>query len=562
MLMAMRNLGIAVVSCFIVSCGGVVATQDAAPTKMDAPELCTGTCECRVDSDCIGAHKACDDQGTSRTCRCVAGYTLGASSNACEWTGVIEDPGFANASKWQLGRTITIDASAGLIDPGFAHYDDPAMCGLDRISQQITMPRRALAEPLVVEITHRTSVPNFRIRSVGPAFGIGTTWQSPPPSFGSFTTTRICLGSGYFAAPTSKGVGEVTKFEIMPNDLAQACPAGASGLLDIDHLEIKPANANECAAPASVLNGNAENSEGWVFVATGTNGTAASSSILPNVGEGNSKGVRLSFSNRCSSAFATTAVSVPTAAEMPSPAISFFTQGFPSGVTAISMVASMGGVTFLNDGPNQLPATQRLCIPAFMRGTAQLFSAQLSSFGGCAEIINASATYDSIALVNDPSCGTSDSVANGGFESPLKLPDVSPPVAGAKVTTSSDPGKAHSGSAALQLSVSLSCATPTHKVNFVVPSSAGSAGPALKFFYKGSAGSASFRAVLGRVQFAPVINGSYQQGIMCLNPRLAGRIQAIQFSMTSTGACGVGFAEEFSFVDDIETTTDASCPAM
>ena len=33
---------------------------------------CTGTCECRIEADCDGAHAVCDDQIASRVCGCAA----------------------------------------------------------------------------------------------------------------------------------------------------------------------------------------------------------------------------------------------------------------------------------------------------------------------------------------------------------------------------------------------------------------------------------------------------------------------------------------------------------
>src|SRR5512133_1703371 len=80
----------------LTACGSVEKLN--ADASVDA-DPCTGTCECKVDTDCAGVHTVCDDQVTSRTCACAAGYTTGLSG-ACEWTGVVKDPGFQSASVW------------------------------------------------------------------------------------------------------------------------------------------------------------------------------------------------------------------------------------------------------------------------------------------------------------------------------------------------------------------------------------------------------------------------------------------------------------------------------
>src|SRR5262245_28994572 len=74
--------------------GGLVV---AGCTFAPLPELpgdvdpCNGTCECRVDSDCPQVYTICNDQVTTRTCECGAGYLAGLGG-VCEWAGAVMDP--------------------------------------------------------------------------------------------------------------------------------------------------------------------------------------------------------------------------------------------------------------------------------------------------------------------------------------------------------------------------------------------------------------------------------------------------------------------------------------
>ena len=71
-----------------------------------------GTCECRADADC-GAHEYCNDQVSTRSCDCVAGYM--PWGDRCAWRGVVEDPGFADPTAWAPASLATLDPDgAGL----------------------------------------------------------------------------------------------------------------------------------------------------------------------------------------------------------------------------------------------------------------------------------------------------------------------------------------------------------------------------------------------------------------------------------------------------------------
>ena len=87
------------------ACGSVEALpSDSHPVYGDG--------ECRLDTDCAGEHTVCADNGTQRACTCAAGFTTDPVSQACAWSGVVTDPGFADPSAWALTGGQAIDPTA------------------------------------------------------------------------------------------------------------------------------------------------------------------------------------------------------------------------------------------------------------------------------------------------------------------------------------------------------------------------------------------------------------------------------------------------------------------
>jgi len=136
-----------VLLCAVLGCGEVVKTNPDAATEPPDADLCTGVCECRVDTDCSAVHTGCNDQGTSRTCECVAGYTKNLGGD-CEFSGIVADPGFQATSAWNPnGATIDVNLNeAGMIEPGAARFTGMAgMCALPRVTQSLSMPKLSRA---------------------------------------------------------------------------------------------------------------------------------------------------------------------------------------------------------------------------------------------------------------------------------------------------------------------------------------------------------------------------------------------------------------------------------
>src|SRR5262249_1452386 len=143
----------------------------------------------------------------------------------------------------------------------------------------------------------------------------------------------------------------------------------ASEFIDIDHLEIFPANPGECATPGIVTNGDFEGTGGWTFNSFGVNGTQASADFAASIGEGGTRGAKLFFTNRCSNASLSANLSVPGADQAASPALSYFIR---TPTVDPQPTNDHLSVAFANTA---LPATitgagstTKLCLPAFARG--------------------------------------------------------------------------------------------------------------------------------------------------------------------------------------------------
>jgi hypothetical protein len=539
----------------LLACGEVLPPPDTDP--------CTDVCECKVDTDC-GAHEVCDDQVTSRTCTCAAGYTENLSG-ACAWSGVVADPGFQSPTAWKADATAAVDVNlnaAGMIEPGAARFQQTGLCGLARITQSLQMPRRSRAEPLVAQISYRYIVGNFLPIPIPPAFGIGPVWQDnlALPST-QFKTTRVCLGTDQYAPESSQGRGGERALAIMPARLPfqQDC-TDPNVSLDVDRFEIVPAGPGECPEPDTAINGNVEADGGWLLTNSSANGNPSSAAIEAGVGEASTRGVRMFARNRCSDTSATTRVSV--SSRLASPALSFYnkTSAVLTGVSTFSALSSIALPQITASGA---PITQKVCVPAALRGAVFDFRAGMSLSGTCADIVNAESIIDSVQLLDEPSCGTDSAITDPGFEAAFPLIGSSFETGKSFVRALSDPTSAHSGSGVLQLSVMQLCSQAQWQANVIVPPSQGAAGPALRFFYRAKPlTNSTFSVSSGGPAFTPTLNDQWNEGKVCLNPRLAGRNQQVSFGLFTSGTCANTFPTEVAFIDDLQVITDPACAPM
>jgi hypothetical protein len=451
---------------------------------------------------------------------------------------------------------------AGMIEPGAARFSGmDGLCAIPRITQLVTMPKLSRAEPLVAQVTYRYKDPGF-LNTNTPAFGIGPGWQETLPlKFTNFATVRTCLGGANYAPESTTGLGAELEIALTPQRLTAGGTCNVDQSLDIDRFDIVVANPDECPAPGGAINGDLEANGGWVFTASGTGATAT---IEPTVGEGNTAGIRLFASNRCTTTTATNNISIPTAEDVPSPAISFFNKTSATSST-IETSPVLGGVVTPAISASGSAITQKVCVPASMRGGVVQFQSRVSISGTCAEIVNAESTLDNLKVINDASCGTDPAISDPGFESPLALIGANATPGKSLARALNDPTQAHTGNGVLQLTVMQLCDGASWQGNVVVPPPSGTAGPAITFFYKATpAANYTFRVTAaGGATFTPTLDNTYQQGTVCLNPKFVGRNQSVSFAMSGgSGTCATTHQPETAFVDDLVVTTDPNCPAI
>ena len=288
------------VGIFVTGCGRIgfdsISGDFGGSNDGGLPPCTTAICQCDTDTDCSAPHMYCSAHEGEHTCDCVAGY----GGSPCAWTGVVTDPPIQNPSAWTT--TGVIDPSMmqmGQLDPGLA-----TLLALERLSRRtITMPRRSLAEPLVLEISYIGLIEDDCVTVDVPSADVGKHWIDLT-AHSIWTDSRSCLGAAMYAPEASSGAGVALPLQVMPT-------VSASAGIQIDHVEIVPAAANECVTPGPVPNGDCEAGDSWVFTAL-PNGApdGTSAGFVAGVGEGGSRAAQLFTPHPCELAEASVPFSV------------------------------------------------------------------------------------------------------------------------------------------------------------------------------------------------------------------------------------------------------------
>jgi hypothetical protein len=531
------------VVCLVLLCGcGRLGFE-----PLGAPDTPVGGA-CAIDGDCT-AHAACAQQA----CVCAAGFAVDGDG-ACAWIGgIVANPALSDPMAWTANGA-TIDGSlmqAGMLDPGAAQFQATAICNLARVTQTVVMPRETLAGPLVFDVQYRYS-DTMPLEFGAPAIGLGDVWRDDLiASELGWREVRACLGSGQYAPGSSTGAGASVLLTVMPASTG-LCGLGASEL-DVDHLDIVPANPGECAAPGTAENGDAESTGGWTFSA----GASSVAAIVDGAGDNGTRGVRLFLGNRCDDPVATDTTSIGTA--LAHPAFELYDRT-GSGVVA---TATLGGREVPLAAGTGVGRVTRACLPVAMRGGAYTFSADIDGGSGtCGNPLSYESILDELRIVDDARCA-GNGVVDSGFEAQLPLLGAYS-VAGkgiAQVVTGA--GIPHAGAAALRLDASVTCYGGTWNTDVVGPPSTPTAGPALAFFYRADAANKTkFEVIASGSVFTGTADNTWRQGVVCLDPKLAGRPQTVSFTREFLGGtCEIAMATETAFVDDLALTTDPSCPS-
>jgi hypothetical protein len=550
----MNKPGLWILTLVVMACGEVI----------DQPDPCsTGMCECTVateDSDC-GAHEYCSVSDAGRTCECAAGYTGGV--NGCVWTGTIQDPGFSMPSVWTPARGALMNPTAvGGVDPGEASFLPSALCGLGHVKQEVTMPTFARSEPLVLELSYKNAIDQQNFDRVLMGVSFGGNW-SPFQFFGdaNFHSVRICLPEGAYAPAGTTGAGAPVTFAFGPFQTPDRCPNSTISNFAVDHAAIVPANAGECSERfGEGVNADAEGIGGWTFNVTGS----SSGNFVAGAGANGTRGARITLGQRCDSASLQASFNVPL---VRNPAFEMFVSAGPNVNPFLSFSNLASTPVFASASPLAQSRTLHMCLPPALRG--QVLNLSLSVSGGsglCSEVLNLHASADNLRVVDDPACGATDAFTDPGFEGGA-LPwgtfgTSSSSTAAPFITT----GAAHGGARHLELRSFGRCASSGYTMLPIVPAASGGAGPALKLFANVGNNPDAQTSVTARGSAGQMLTegGGYRQYTVCLNPLFAGRAQPVGIRHDGgSGLCdNSNYVPQSAFIDDIEVTTDPTCPAQ
>ncbi len=578
----MRNAALVMFCLATLACGKVKGT----PPNDVTPDPCeTNVCECTVASqnlDCPGAHQICDEVTTpGRVCGCAPAYKDDGSGN-CVFDAAPLNSGFQETGTWEpVGAGATIStAASGSVDPGQGVMNRQAICEFAGFKQTFTMPPFVLADQFKITVTHNGvdpdalfGIPNNTLLSVG----VNGEFKETPVVKTGFVTQSFCLGPrAYGDGP----VGSPVEFQIgvIPGpNFPFFCGSDSQSTIEIDRVALELAEPGECPNPGTILNPDFELATDWTFEVE----DGATGAIVAGVGENGTAGARLTTANVCSQASMTGTIAFPT--EISNPALDVFFSGTFAGRLVLQIdgqnVATLNGSS---------PRHKRICLPEWTRGTTATMGFLLlrTTDSGCAATpLSQTFVVDNITIIDDQNC-PAEVLADPGFEldSIGMGPEIGwgftagtvndiPEGSNAEITNSGQ----RSGNSALRLTGSHECvgvgeAGADFTIN--VPAPEGAAGPAIKFFANVGNGNLKTTTRLAlhpgprfqepglRHDIAEV--GVYQPQIMCLPPVTSGRRMTFRFSTGDSdgGGCGVPkYTEEVALIDDVEVTTDSSCPA-
>ncbi|WP_437587068.1 hypothetical protein [Sorangium sp. So ce1000] len=523
------------------------------------------------DADCppgeegcpCGSLGQCDDGLRCADSVCISGCACtdddAPVDGECVWQGGPRDPSFQRADAWSTTGAARVSPEApGNGNPGAGVIGREAVCQMAGFYQRLSMPGLACAGPLVLTFAaHIGCGPTMDCLGppgVGVRIDGGTSDIDLMPS-SSFAPQRVCLGERAYGGPIGLLLGPARRSPLCDEDTGQGFT------LTFDDVAIQPAEMNECPPPGQVLNGDFEaGAAGWK--ATPENGVAE---IEGGLGQGGGKGGRLATTLFCQvpSLEGTVSAPLPSAA-LPSPALRIWSRGSPG--TIVDVMLSTHRLTALT-GTGEAQVSHA-CLPRWALGMAHRLAFAFRNRNGqpCMDENKRDFTVDDLAIVSDDRCPGDAPIFDPGFEnasagaglSPTWVLNAEDPARGS-ARLAVDAAAAHAGDVSLSLSVQKPCREPSASTVFTVPAPEGAAGPALKFWYRTSHLRAATATSTPGATLPP--SEGWTQRTICLNPRTAGRPQHLSFKISASGACDAPLDDEALHVDDVEATTDPSCPA-
>jgi len=505
------------------------------------------------------AHQVCDGDAEAPSCVCAPGY----SGVPCTWTGVLNDPGFENQDAWTRteGAEVLQNREDTPIDEGYARIERSAACDAGIVGQTVQMPSYEVAEPLVAEVTYRAE------GLFGLALGFNRAWALLPLTTDFAWTSepgRVCLGETAY--------GKAVTVQVSTPDKHPSCFGEQEGEINVDRLEIVPAEPGECPAPGEALNAAGEEEGGWEFDTTDTTGTAEAG-IVEGAGRGGTSGIRISREGTARAA-ASTKLSVPSSESLKSPALRFWWKG-TSGSPFLFQLGRFNGVrldafpldTVKGNGSDR---NFVYCLPPWTHGNVVdlIFGFATGSSTELTELV-----IDDIEIISDDSCGTSTELLDPGFEAgPNGIMGVTifPPFEAAAVLRN-EPSLARTGDGVLELSYSNESAVMWFETWMLAPESNGVDGPAVAFWSKVPADDEaveelSIQSVKGRAAVEPAdlqLGGGWVRNEVCIFPEWSGRWFRLQLQLGDFSPRPDRPVEPpiRIYIDDLELTTSSACPA-
>ncbi|XXY52952.1 hypothetical protein WME91_17650 [Sorangium sp. So ce269] len=512
-------------------------------------------CACGPEDRCDGELR-CVDSVCISGCGCTDGYEV--VDGECVWKGGPLDPSFQSADAWSTrGAALVSPEAEGNGNPGAGVIGTEAVCEMAGFYQQLTMPELACAEPLLLAFAAHIGCDSMDC--IGPP-GIGVRINGGfsnidlmPSS--SFTPQRVCLGARAYGGPIELLLG--------PSRRSPLCDeaTGQGYTLAFDDVAMQPDAMHECPAPGQVLNGDFEaGASGWT--ATPESGV---SEVKSGLGARSGQGGHIATTFFCQypSLEGTVSAPLPSAA-LPRPALRVWSQGSPGAIVNV-MLSTHQLTTLKGTGEAQV---SHLCLPRWALGMAHrlVFAYRNRSSQPCTDENKRDFAVDDLAFVSEERCPEDAPLFDPGFENASSDASLAPTwvlneddATGGTAALAVDPAVARSGEVSLSLSVRKPCREPTASTVFTVPEPDGAAGPALKFWYRTSALTAATASSTPGAALPP--SEGWTQRTICLDPRTAGRPQHLSFKIGASGVCDDPLDNETLHVDDVEVTTDPSCPA-
>jgi len=462
----------------------------------------------------------------------------------------VQDPDFQTVTPWST-------TGAATLMNGSARFDATAICNGDVLAQTFPSPALGCRQPMVMTLRTSLADDDRILLDVG----INDGWIVPAVMLGEQTTT-ICLGARVLGGSAARRLGAGINPGICP-PFEEEGPS-----FTIEHVSIAVDETTACPPFGTVSNGDFEEGvTSWSLAPE-----VGSAEISPGVGDGGSFGAHLATTAFCQIPKIAGTMSLPTAEMVPNPALQVWSNGTSNAIASIGMGRAQ---TYL-PGTSHAGKTN-ICVPRWAQGTVQPLSFGFveTQFTQTCTLENVrDFVFDDLTFVSDPACTANASLFDPGFEQVARAP-TSPPFwslqqyddePSARVELKVDPTFAHAGDVAALLSISSACPGAGLMGNVTVPAPVGTAGPALKFWYKTSAityaGLSATMSALSAVVALPAAT-DWTQARACLQPNLAGRPDVLTFGVAGSGGdCTTAFTPETFAIDDVELTTDSACPAL